>query len=211
MYGRFYFLLLHVIRAVLFDSGGVIIRNVLTKDFPNFFASRYGVSPEKFGEYHREAWRLIRVGKISEQQYWDHIFAAYQLPSDANRAHELYVECLTLIPGVLDIIRELRERWSGILCLCNNEGKEFDIARDKKFHFFQYFDHLFHSWKMGMPKRDPAFFSTVLKTIGCAPEECLLIDDQENNIGVAKEQGIQTYLFTNAESLRSTLQSYGVL
>ena len=61
--------------------------------------------------------------------------------------------------------------------------------------FLNVFDEVFYSYEMGARKPEPKFFKIALEQSRFKPEECLLIDDNEDNIVQAKKMGFQTWLF----------------
>lgn len=67
----------------------------------------------------------------------------------------------------------------------------------------------FWSFKVGLVKRDPFYFQLVMRTLGGAPEEYLLVDSVEANLEEARRAGIATIQFTNPEQLMSELSRYG--
>ena len=62
--------------------------------------------------------------------------------------------------------------------------KEFDTLRIKK-----YFKKNFVSYKMGISKKDKAFYETLLKETGYKANECVFVDDTQRNVELAKEVG----------------------
>lgn len=194
-----------MIKAILFDSGGVLIKDVfVTGIFESAFSKKYPVSIDNFTKLRREVWSLYKVGKITEVDLWNHIYRGLGLAPNVAEARALYYSLLELVPETMDLLPILRKKYT--LILANNEGKEFDWARDKKFNFFKYFDFRFSSWLIGLAKPHAEFFNYILKATGFLPEECLLIDNQQNNIDGAKAMGIKGILFTSAEALKEELE-----
>jgi FMN phosphatase YigB (HAD superfamily) len=50
----------------------------------------------------------------------------------------------------------------------------------------------------------------MLNDIRKKPEECLFIDDQENNVVMARSLGIKSLLFTNYETLFLEMKELGI-
>ena len=71
------------------------------------------------------------------------------------------------------------------------DGKGNPISR--------YFDSLYLSYKMGLMKPDPSFFSRVLMDEGIAPSETLFVDDGPRNVAAASQMGIHTFCPANGE------------
>lgn len=70
------------------------------------------------------------------------------------------------------------------------------------------FEQLFFSNEVRLKKPDPAIFRYVLEKTGCKPEECVFIDDSQDNIDAAKALGIQGVLFQDVEQCRRDINTY---
>ena len=87
------------------------------------------------------------------------------------------------------------------LFLVSNTNAEHIEAIKQNMGVFRYhqflnlFDEVLYSYEMGTRKPEARFFEISLEKSVFGPEECLLIDDNEQNIIQAKEMGIQTWLF----------------
>ncbi len=71
-----------------------------------------------------------------------------------------------------------------------------------------YFNKVYYSCKVGMRKPEPEIFQLVLNENNLLPEECVFIDDVENNISVANSLGLQTILIKQGEEVVEKLKKY---
>lgn len=204
-----------MIKVILFDVGGVLFQrehktpNGHFGPFPLRFASQYNVDPSVYMKLRNKLWPAYKTAQISGKDFWTRIFEGLSLESDIEGAFALYGSLLVVIPGIMDIVRELHERgW--LLVLTNNEAKEYDEMRDRALGLSRYFTFRFPSWKFGVAKPDPRYFEMVLERLGVPPESCLFIDDKENNVEVAKRFGIRGIVFLGAEQLRVELRRFGI-
>ena len=74
-----------------------------------------------------------------------------------------------------------------------------------------HFDDALLSYELGACKPDPAFFRSGLEKLSTPPEECLFIDDREDNVEAAKSLGITGIQFLSTEQLESELGRLGLL
>lgn len=77
----------------------------------------------------------------------------------------------------------------------------------------QHFDHQFHSFRVGLAKPDPAFFTHIVETLGVAPEEAAFVDDMAVNVRGARRAGLAAVQFSAIDTfghLRSRLRALGV-
>lgn len=69
------------------------------------------------------------------------------------------------------------------------------------------FSHIFVANDMETTKKDPNSYLLIAKTLNVEPENILFIDDQEANLKVAKEAGLQTLQFISNEQLFKELKT----
>ncbi|SDD35337.1 2-haloacid dehalogenase [Paracoccus isoporae] len=67
------------------------------------------------------------------------------------------------------------------------------------------------SGELGMVKPDPAIFEFFCQHTGLAPQDCLFIDDKEENCAAAMRVGMQAEIFTAPDALEAALQRRGLL
>ncbi len=67
------------------------------------------------------------------------------------------------------------------------------------------------SFELGEIKPHARFYMQALEKLGTTAAKTLFIDDRAENIAGAKEVGLQTYHFDNADNLRVLLQTYGLI
>jgi len=60
-------------------------------------------------------------------------------------------------------------------------------------------------------KPDPLIYLTLCERFGLTPEECLFIDDNQDNVRGAEVIGMQGHVFTTAARLEAELADRGVL
>ena len=72
--------------------------------------------------------------------------------------------------------------------------------------YYDLFDAVYASNKMGMSKPHQDFYRYILSSEGVKPEDVVFIDDSEENVISAEKLGIHTIWFKDAVSLRSDLE-----
>jgi len=73
------------------------------------------------------------------------------------------------------------------------------------------FAAVFNSSQMGVAKPQRAFFEHVIRATGMTPSATLYVDDSGSNVSSARELGIQSHLYEDAENLRRFFEAAGVL
>lgn len=74
-------------------------------------------------------------------------------------------------------------------------------------HDFSSFHHVFFSSEIGLSKPDPKVFEFVLNAIGAKPQDCIFIDDAQENLDAASMLGIRGIHFQSIEQLKGELST----
>jgi len=200
------------IKAIIFDFGGVLLdwdpRNLYRRYFPkNPEAMEQFLNEIKFMEWnmHQDRGRPFKEGvAILSSQFpqYSHLIRAY---------HENWEESIGgEIPGMVEILKSLKQKGYLLYGLSNWSGETFPIAR-RKYPFFDLFDDIVLSGEVRLVKPELAIFNLLLARIGRSARECLLIDDSDINISVARELGFMTIHFKSEAQLKSDLSRIGIL
>lgn len=197
--------------TIIFDFGGVLM------DWDPLYLYA------KFFEGDRDA----------AQKFLDEIgFADWNARQDSGRSFEEAVRILCAkYPEHCDLIRAYYERWeesiSGpiwptvkileslhaagypLYALSNWSDEKFALVR-KHYAFFDCFEDIVISGAVRIAKPDPRVFRLLLDRIGRPAETCLLIDDSETNLAVARDLGFEVIHFRSPEGLKAGLKERGV-
>ncbi len=192
-----------MIKAILFDLGGVLFTNG-TKKFNKAIASRYNlddtfvqsVSDGEIGTQYREA-------QITRDEFWKYFLEGLKIREDPDVLEKEWISYYELIEGTRDIIRELSKKYK-IYYLSDNV-KERVQKLDERFGFLQWFDGGTFSHEVGVRKPNPKIYEFALHKAGVAPSEAVFIDDKKSSLIPAADMGMTVILFESSEKLRSEL------
>ena len=99
-----------------------------------------------------------------------------------------YYKYITISDEITSLIKSLKEKGYNLYIL-SNTSKEV-VNHFKNNEIFKYFDGFVLSYKINMLKPNDGIYKFLLKKYNLVPEECLFIDDREDNINTAKKFGI---------------------
>lgn len=201
-----------MIRAVVFDLGGVLID---WDPLPALAAAigeeqaRRLLAAEDFDFYawnaRQDAGRPFVEGEAevaSSHPHWaDHVrgyFPYYDRSLVGERA-----ETVALLGEVVA---------TGIptYALTNWSAETFHHAR-RRFGFLADFTAVLVSGELGLLKPEPAIYAELLRRTGARPEETFFTDDNPHNVAGARSLGIDAVLYTDARQLRRELVERDVL
>jgi len=196
---------MNVIKAVIFDWGGVLIDNPAA-GLIEYCSEALGVPPERFAEARETHYPPFLKGEISEKEFWRRVCGDLQVPEP--NAPSLWGEAFrqAYVPRgeMFALVSLLKERGYRTALLSNAEE-----PAAQHFHACNYpmFDVLTFSCREKTAKPEPAIYELTLRRLGVAPGEALMIDDREDFLDGAWDVGIHVLLFTTAEDVIQSLKS----
>ena len=199
-----------MIRNIVFDMGGV-----LREWNPAQFMRTLGIPQEDRALLMQEIyasveWPLQDIGLLSEEDTFERV--KERIP---ERLHET-AEKLILhwedysepIPGMADVIRQLKENGYGIWLLSNASRRHGQYWG--KIPGSEYFDGLVISAFEGALKPDLKMYYTLLNRFGLKAEECVFTDDMPVNVAGALAVGMDGFVFRGAEDFTEQLRKRGI-
>ena len=204
-----------MIRAVLFDFGGV----VLSSPFEAFaHYERDNGLPDGFirqlnaTNHEDNAWAHLERGDVDIEGF------AELFEDEARRAgHEVDAHAILALlsgeirPEMVEAVRRIKERGLGLAVLTNNfappPGAERSVERESALaDVMALFDHVVESSKVGVRKPDPRFYELACQTVGIEPSEAVFLDDLGINLKPAKAMGMTTIKVTSADQALADLE-----
>ncbi|HIP97615.1 MAG TPA: HAD family phosphatase, partial [Anaerolineae bacterium] len=168
------------IKAIIFDFGGVLI-GPRSEEEHRYWAERLGLRPGQVGDilYGGEEWALVKVGAISEDEFWQRVGPKLGLHTaeEIDRFRQEYFAGDTerLDRQLVDLAQELRGKYK-LAVLSNASGVVEDLLRER-FGIRDLFDVVIDSACVGLAKPDRAIYELALERVGVAPDEAVFIDD----------------------------------
>jgi putative hydrolase of the HAD superfamily len=198
--------------VILFDVGGVLLTNGWDHAERAAAMAHFGLDRAPFEARHaapNDAWER---DVIPVKAYLDSTVFYESRPFSHDDFIAFMLTQSKLLPdGALGILGELAASDHYLLGALNNEARETNEYRFRKFGLRKLFRVALSSCYLGLRKPDLAIYKRALDILGREPERILFIDDREENIAGAVAAGMHGVQFHGAESLRHQLVALGVL
>ena len=117
---------------------------------------------------------------------------------------EYFTEQVEEIPGMKDLMKELKKHH--LIAICSNNNWEAYLAHEKKYGWDEIFDVEVLSGKHGVQKPDKRIYQILLRELGVKAKNCVFVDDREENIYEANKLGIKGIQFTSYGALVQELK-----
>ncbi len=197
-----------VIKGVIFDLGGVVVRDILEED-NGLMADWFGVPVADFVRARRNNWADYELGKISGVEFFSRIALDLGVEVDASELFERTFELIKRDEQVVGLIRLLRQKGfkTGIL---SNNTKEWSRFELKDLKLGELVDVAVFSCDYDLRKPDKRIYDLVLEQLSLKPKECVFIDDKKRNIDAALSFGWNAVLFQGLADLKQKLLDLGI-
>jgi HAD superfamily hydrolase (TIGR01509 family) len=185
-----------VIDAVVFDLDGVIVDSEHVWD-----DVRQELAEERGGRWHDEASRdMMGMSSPEWSRYMHDVIGLEESAEEINaevvrRMEEVYRTKLPLIPGAVEAVERLGDRWPlGLASSSNRELIDFVLEVSGLGRLFQ---ATVSSEEVSRGKPAPDVFLEAARRLAVPAERCAAVEDSENGIRSAKAAGMRTIAIPN--------------
>ncbi|MFH1642400.1 MAG: HAD family phosphatase [Nanoarchaeota archaeon] len=184
-----------MIKAVIFDYGGVIVKNT-NDQIMDDISEAFKTDKIKVVNAVKIFLTQYQTGKITTPQFWHKLSAKLNKPVPKNY-QKLWIKSYTpqnrINDQIVNKIKNLRSAGYKIACL-SNTIKLHTLIEQNNYHLF---DVKVLSCNIGLVKPDPKIYKAVVKKLKLKPSECIYIDDTKEFLKPAKKLGMGTIYFQN--------------
>ena len=195
-----------MIRQLIFDFGGVLVDWSPHRLYDAYFgdidrANRF------IAEICPYEWNAqVDAGRTTAEITEERVAEFPQWEKEIRMYYDHWIDMMgDAIPGMLELVREYKERGYGVWGLTNWSRELFPLVRDK-YPVFGLLDGYVVSGEERTMKPGPEIFRILLDRYGLKAEECVFIDDHAVNTIGGEAVGIRGIVFENAEQLREELE-----
>ena len=199
------------VEAIIFDFGGVMVP-FSQMDSLKEQESRLRLQSGDLAEilWRSPAWRLAKVGTITDEEYWRRtglVLGLHTQEAILDFQQDLFRDAKT-DRGMAELVRRLRGRYrTGLL---SNASDILPRLLRERYGLDGLFDVKVISALVGLAKPDPAIYRLALERLGTRSEATIFVDDYEPNVTSAAALGIRGIHFVGYEALILALQRQSV-
>ncbi len=148
-------------------------------------------------------------GDIGPAEFRDRVFAAAGKSVDEAEFWRCYNDIFWPNTPVIELLRRLKDGGSSLVLLSNTDPERFGFVR-KNFPEIFFFDAYVISYQVKLLKPDRAIYLEAARRAESAPDECVFIDDMEENVEGARAAGLAGIHYTPGTDLEAELRRLGV-
>jgi putative hydrolase of the HAD superfamily len=198
------------IKALFFDVGGVLLSNAWDRTQRIRALQQFHLDEVEFHDRHEMVVSSLERGKITLDDYLDRT-VFYRTREFTREAFKDFMLSLSHPDeAALRLARSLAASGKYLLSTINNESKELNAYRIRKFGLHDIFSLFVSSCYVGLRKPEPGIYQLALDITDRKAEECVFIDDRALNLDAAQRLGMHTIEMKDAAQLGKALQDLGV-
>ena len=201
----------NMISAVLFDFGNVLY----TFDYGRFFRAAASYSTLSSVQIEQVVFggndpvtRRYETGRMGSDEFLTLLRREARIDLPADRLRDLFTDIYTPNDPVISLALDLSQRIPIGL-----------VSNTNEIHFESFMKHtpavsacsaVGLSYRVGAMKPADIIFQSVLDALGCAPEDCVYIDDIAEYVTAARKAGFSAIQYLPGVDLRSSLIEMGL-
>jgi glucose-1-phosphatase len=195
-----------MIRNIVFDLG-----NVLISFIPSEYLKKKNYPPNIRNTiindiFHSEEWKKLDNGDITVSEAIDSISMKSALKrEEIALVFNLRAEIMFPLDDNVRLLPELKKQGFRLYYLSNFPLDTFEEIKSG-YYFFKYFDGGIISSEVKLSKPDIRIYKFLLDQFGLIPEECLYIDDMEENVRASEIAGMSGLLTYGAVKISGALE-----
>ena len=195
------------LKVLFLDVGGVLLSNGWGHESRAAAAKEFNLNYEEINRLHEFIFNVYEIGNLTLEEYLDTVI--FNQPREFTKEDFksfMYAQSIEL-PGMLQWIIEWKRAGCGFRIISiNNEPKELNDYRIKKFKLHRCFDAFISSCEVGMRKPDPRIFKLAMGVALASPEQCYYFDDRPMLVEAASRLGIHAFHHKGFEYSKSIIE-----
>ena len=195
-----------MIKAVIFDWGGVLIENP-AKMMIQRFAASLGVTDEALNNAYRNFMREFQTGRLSEEKLWEKLCRELNVskPYSSSLWGEVFAQAYHPRTEMFLLASALKEKGYTVGLLSNCEMRAMEFFQQQHYNMF---DVTVFSCAEGTWKPEKDIYQIALQRLDVEPQETVFIDDRKDFLEGAQKLGIYTILFNSSSQVKEELEHY---
>jgi putative hydrolase of the HAD superfamily len=190
-----------MIKAILFDADGVVLK-ARERFFSERLAEKQGVPVAEVLPFFKTDMRLAFTNKADIKKSLEEYLPKWGWTGSVDDFLEhWFSEESPRDEEVIQYVDSLRA--SGIKCyLATDREPNWSQYLVDRVQLKDHFDGFFFSYDIGYEKHTLEYFQEVIARLALSPEEIQYWDDDQKNVDVAKEAGIDARLWSGLDQLK---------
>jgi len=192
------------VTALFLDIGGVMLSNGWGHESRKLAAEKFNLNLIEMEDRHHLTFVTYEEGKLTIKEYLNRVVFYQKRTFTHDQFQEFMFDQSTPYTDMIEFIIKLKELNRLKIAVVNNEARELNEHRIKKFKLNQFVDFYISSCFVHFRKPDADIFRIALDIAQIPAEHVAYIENTQMFVDVARDLGIRSilhkdYLSTSAE------------
>ena len=192
-----------MIKAVIFDLGGVLLKGSVRK-FLEKGEKILGVKAKKGSELDFD--KKLNLGQSSTRDAFERVFGKKMNDDEFIPLMKAWLGNWVLDEPLFEYAKALKKRYK--IAIMSNSSQSFVEKHEHAWN--RLFSPVVYSHKERMMKPNKEIFELTLQKLGLKAEECILVDDCRENGETCREIGMHFVQYSSLNKLIKDLELHGV-
>lgn len=195
-------------KVLFLDIGGVLLSNAWGHESREEAARLFALDYTEMERMHNFIFNVYEIGRITLDEYLDIVVFNTERKFSKQDFKDFMLAQSNELPQMLQWLIEWKQNRRDIRIISiNNEGKELNDYRIKKFQLHRCIDAFISSGEVGMRKPDPGIFQLAVGVAQREPQECFYFDDRPVLAEAAQRIGIRAHHHRDFETTKALLEN----
>jgi putative hydrolase of the HAD superfamily len=197
--------------SVLFlDIGGVLLTNGWDGDMRRDAAEKFGLDYDEMNERHHLIYEAYECGLITLDEYLKRVIFHHKRAFTLEQFKKYMLSLSHPFNDTIEFFKRMAKSHHLKVIAVNNEGRELNDFRIRKFHLDQLIDFFVSSCFDHVRKPDERIYRLALDFVRVKPQQILYIDDREFFVEIAAGLGINSVYHRDLEETKRALTDFGL-
>ena len=198
------------ITTLFLDLGGVLLTNGWDRHSRELAAKTFNLDRTEMDERHHLTFDTYEVGKLTLDQYLSRVIFYEKRDFTRDEFREFMFGQSKSFPEMINLIRELKQRYKLKIAVVNNEGRELNERRIQTFRLTEFVDFFISSCIVHVRKPDEDIYRIALDIAHVEPGHVAYLDDRLMFVQIAESLGIRGVHHTNYASTCAKFAALGL-
>lgn len=198
------------VTTLFLDIGGVMLSNGWGHESRQLAAEEFNLNLSELEDRHHLTFVTYEEGKLTLKEYLNRVVFYQKRTFTADMFQEFMFNQSTPYKDMIEFIIKLKELNRLKIAVVNNEARELNEHRIKKFKLNQFVDFYISSCFVHFRKPDADIFRIALDIAQVPAEHVVYIENTQMFVDVARDLGIRSIHHTDYKSTRSELSLLGL-
>jgi putative hydrolase of the HAD superfamily len=198
------------VTTLFLDIGGVMLSNGWGHESRKLAAEKFNLNLSELEDRHHLTFVTYEEGKLTLKEYLNRVVFYQKRKFTPDQFKEFMFNQSTPFTEMIEFIQKLKEQNRLKIAVVNNEARELNEHRIKKFKLNQFIDFYISSCFVHFRKPDADIFRIALDIAQVPAEQVVYIENTQMFVDVARDLGIRSIMHKDYFSTSAELSMMGL-